>query len=64
MTFQTRTSMPIKPAWCEPMRLPYAPVVQKGDPKGLLPRFNAGLKNAKARGEYDKIYEKWISVKK
>lgn len=38
----------------------YGLVVQKGDPKGLLPLFNAGLKNVKASGEYDKIYAKWI----
>ena len=34
--------------------------VQKGDPKKVLPLFNAGLKNLKANGEYDKIYQKWI----
>jgi len=38
----------------------YALTVQKGDPKGLLPLFNAGLANVKASGEYGKIYEKWI----
>jgi polar amino acid transport system substrate-binding protein len=43
---------------------PYAMVVQKGDPKGLLPLFNAGLKNVKASGEYDKLYEKWTGIKK
>lgn len=42
----------------------YALTVQKGDPKGLLPLFNAGLKNVKASGEYNKIYEKWIGVTK
>jgi ABC-type transport system substrate-binding protein/ABC-type amino acid transport substrate-binding protein len=36
--------------------------VQKGDPKGLLPLFNAGLKNVKASGEYDKIYARWIGA--
>jgi polar amino acid transport system substrate-binding protein len=39
----------------------YGFTVQKGDPKKLLPLFNAGLKNVKASGEYDKIYQKWIS---
>ena len=38
----------------------YGLTVQKGDPKGLLPIFNAGLKNVKASGEYDKIRTKWI----
>jgi polar amino acid transport system substrate-binding protein len=38
----------------------YGLTVQKGDPKKLLPLFNAGLKNIKASGEYDKIYQKWI----
>ncbi len=38
----------------------YGLTVQKGDPKKLLPLFNAGLKNIKASGEYNKIYEKWI----
>jgi peptide/nickel transport system substrate-binding protein len=38
----------------------YGLTVQKGDPKGLLPIFNAGLANVKASGEYDKIREKWI----
>jgi polar amino acid transport system substrate-binding protein len=38
----------------------YGLTVQKGDPKKLLPLFNAGLKNVKASGEYKKIYEKWI----
>ena len=41
----------------------YALTVQKGDPKGLLPLFNAGLANVKASGDYDKIYEKWIGAK-
>ena len=31
--------------------------------EGLLPLFNAGLKNVKASGEYDKIYAKWIGAK-
>ena len=34
--------------------------VQKGHPKDLLPIFNAGLKNVKDSGEYDKIRTKWI----
>lgn len=38
----------------------YGLTVKKGDPKKLLPLFNAGLKNLKASGEYKKIYEKWI----
>lgn len=38
-------------------------MVQKGDPKGLLPLFNAGLANVKQSGEYDKIYVKWIGEK-
>lgn len=38
----------------------YGLTVQKGDPKKVLPAFNAGLKNIKASGEYKKIYEKWI----
>ncbi len=38
----------------------YGMTVQKGDPKKLLPLFNAGLKNVKASGEYKRIYEKWI----
>jgi peptide/nickel transport system substrate-binding protein len=38
----------------------YGLTVQKGDPKGLLPLFNAGLANIKASGEYDKLYAKWI----
>jgi peptide/nickel transport system substrate-binding protein len=41
----------------------YGLTVQKGDPKGLLPLFNAGLKNVKASGAYDQIYEKWIGKK-
>ncbi len=41
----------------------YALTVKKGDPKGLLPLFNAGLTNVKKSGEYDKIYEKWIGKK-
>lgn len=40
----------------------YGLVVQKGDPKGLLPLFNAGLKDVKASGEYDKIRAKWIGA--
>jgi polar amino acid transport system substrate-binding protein len=39
----------------------YGLTVQKGDPKKLLPLFNAGLKNVKASGEYDRIYQKWIT---
>ncbi len=39
----------------------YGLTVQKGDPKKLLALFNAGLKNVKASGEYDRIYQKWIS---
>jgi peptide/nickel transport system substrate-binding protein len=39
---------------------PYGLVVQKGDPKGLLPLFNAGLKDIKANGEYNTVYAKWI----
>lgn len=39
----------------------YGLTVQKGDPKKFLALFNAGLKNVKANGEYDKIYQKWIS---
>jgi len=42
----------------------YGIMVQKGDPKGVLPLFNAGLKNVKASGEYDKIYAKWITGEK
>jgi polar amino acid transport system substrate-binding protein len=38
----------------------YGLTVQKGDPKNVLALFNAGLKNVKASGEYDKIYQKWI----
>jgi polar amino acid transport system substrate-binding protein len=38
----------------------YGLVVKKGDPQKLLPLFNTGLKNVKASGEYDKIYDKWI----
>ena len=41
----------------------YALTVKKGDPKGLLPLFNAGLANVKKNGEYAKIYEKWIGKK-
>jgi ABC-type transport system substrate-binding protein len=37
--------------------------VQKGDPKGVLPLFNAGLANLKASGEFDTLYEKWFGVK-
>jgi polar amino acid transport system substrate-binding protein len=40
----------------------FAYMVQKGDPKGLLPLINAGLKNVKASGEYDTIYKKWIGT--
>jgi polar amino acid transport system substrate-binding protein len=39
----------------------YGLTVQKGDPKKFLALFNAGLKDIKASGEYDKIYQKWIS---
>jgi len=39
----------------------YGLVVQKGDPEGILPLFNAGLKDVKASGEYDKIRTKWIT---
>lgn len=39
----------------------YGLMVRKGDPTGLLPLFNAGLKNVRASGEYDKIYARWIS---
>jgi polar amino acid transport system substrate-binding protein len=35
-------------------------VVQKGDPKGLLPLFNAGLAAIRQSGQYDTIYEKWM----
>jgi polar amino acid transport system substrate-binding protein len=38
----------------------YGLTVQKGDPKGLLPIFNAGLEDVRASGEYDKIRTKWI----
>lgn len=38
----------------------YGLTVQKGDPKKILALFNTGLKNIKANGEYDKIYQKWI----
>jgi polar amino acid transport system substrate-binding protein len=38
----------------------YGLTVLKGDPKGLLPIFNAGLKNVKASGERDKIRTQWI----
>ncbi len=38
----------------------YGLVVQKGDPEGLLPLFNAGLKNVQASGKYDEIYAEWI----
>ena len=38
-------------------------VVQKGDPKGILPLFNAGLAALKQNGEYDAIYAKWIGQK-
>jgi peptide/nickel transport system substrate-binding protein len=41
----------------------YAMTVQKGDPKGLLPLFNAGLADVKKSGDYDKIYEKYIGKK-
>jgi polar amino acid transport system substrate-binding protein len=38
----------------------YAIVVQKGDPKKLLPLFDAGLKDVKANASYATIYTKWI----
>ncbi len=41
----------------------YGVPVQKGDPKGFLPLFNAGLANLKKSGEYDKIYEKHMGRK-
>lgn len=41
----------------------YGLVVQKGDPKGILPLFNAGLANLKASGSYDSLYEKWFGKK-
>ncbi len=41
----------------------YALCVPKGDPKGLLPLFNAGLKDIKANGTYDKIFAQWIGQK-
>jgi polar amino acid transport system substrate-binding protein len=39
----------------------YGLTVQKSDPKGLLPIFNAGLKDVRASGEYEKLRAKWIS---
>jgi peptide/nickel transport system substrate-binding protein len=39
---------------------PYGLTVQKGDPKGILPFFNAGLKDIKDNGTYNTIYAKWI----
>ncbi len=41
----------------------YGLTVQKGDPKGVLPLFNAGLANLKASGAYDTLYEKWFGIK-
>lgn len=41
----------------------YGVPVQKGDPKGFLALFNAGLANLKKSGEYDKIYEKHMGRK-
>ncbi len=38
-------------------------VAPKGDPKGILPLFNAGLANLKASGAYDALYEKWFGRK-
>jgi peptide/nickel transport system substrate-binding protein len=38
----------------------YGLTVRKGDPKKILPLFNAGLKNVRASGDYDKIFAKWI----
>jgi polar amino acid transport system substrate-binding protein len=40
----------------------YGMVVRKGDPKQLLPLFNAGIKDAKANGTYNTIYSKWIGT--
>jgi ABC-type transport system substrate-binding protein len=40
----------------------YGLTVQRGDPSGLAAKFNAGLKNVKASGEFDKIYAKWIGT--
>jgi peptide/nickel transport system substrate-binding protein len=40
----------------------YGLVVQKGDPEGILPLFNAGLKDVQANGEYDQIRTKWIGA--
>jgi peptide/nickel transport system substrate-binding protein len=40
----------------------YALTVQKGDPKKLLPLFNAGLKDIRASKEYDKIFAQWIGA--
>ena len=38
-------------------------VAPKGDPKGVLPLFNAGLAALRQNGEYDAIYNKWIGQK-
>jgi polar amino acid transport system substrate-binding protein len=38
----------------------YGVPVQKGDPEGFLPLFNAGLANLRSNGEYDRIYAKHI----
>jgi polar amino acid transport system substrate-binding protein len=42
---------------------PYGLTVQKGDPKGLLPLFNKGLKDIQANGTFDQVYAKWIGGK-
>lgn len=41
----------------------YGLVAPKGDPKGVLPLFNAGLASLKASGAYDSLYEKWFGKK-
>lgn len=41
----------------------YGMVAPKGDPKGILTLFNAGLANLKASGAYDTLYEKWFGKK-
>ena len=40
----------------------YGLLVAKGDPKGLLAKFNEGLKTVKANGTYEKIYSTWIGT--
>ena len=42
----------------------YGFAVKKGQNQELLEKFNAGLKNLKASGEYDKIINKYISTGK